>query len=233
MAHIYEIPYQGQIRNYISQFLRIFTGIIVDTELDRDEDGRIDTKQVKVIYANMDRVVSDVLNGDGTFSAASLPIIAGYLQTISRNDEARMAPTHVDSRAYVTDEGSTTSIQRLMPVPYRATMQIAIYSDNSRIKLQILEKILSIFNPDLTFNKNNDVLDWTNIARAELISINNEENQPAGTDGRIIVDTLDFEFDFWLNFPFKETDSGIIKVIEANITDNNNEIAGIDTLTIV
>lgn len=233
MAHVYEIPDQQQLRTYIAQFMRIFTGIVVHTELDRDADGNIDTKQVNVMYSPVDRVVADIMNGDETFTPPTLPIISGNLVSIERNDEQRRAPTHIDSRAFVTNNGEINSVRRLMPVPYRASMQIAIYSDNTNIKFQILEKILSIFNPTLSFNKNDDVLDWTNITSAELISINNESQESAAQDGRIIIDTLDFYFDFWLNFPFKETDYGIIKIIEANITDDKNFITGIDKITIV
>ena len=120
-----------------------------------------------------------------------------------------------------------------MPIPYKAAIQVSIYSDNTNMKFQILEKMLSIFNPDITFHKNNDVKDWTNIARAELINIGNEETQPVGTDGRIIIDTLDFEFDFWLGFPIKDGNSGVIKQIQANITDTAEEIAGIDSIIVV
>lgn len=233
MAAIYEIPYQAQIRTYIAQFMRIFTGIMVDYEHDYDGDGKTDTRSVKVMYSNMDRVVAEALHDDGTFVPTALPLISGYLTNIERHDENRKAPTHVDRRPYLDENNKVKALERLMPVPYKATMQVAIWSDNNNVKFQILEKILSIFNPDLVFHKNDDVKDWTNISRAELISIGNEDNQPMGTDGRIITDVLDFEFEFWLNFPFKDGDSSVIKQITANITDNKIEIAGIDSLTIV
>lgn len=234
MASIYEIPYQAQMRTYIAQFLRIFTGIMVDYDgNDYDGDGIPDKQQVKVIYANMDRVIAERLHTAGTFTAASLPIISGYLTTITRDDERRKAPTHIDRRAFLTETNVATSLERLMPIPYKASMQLFIFSDNTNMKFQILETILSLFNPDITFNKNDNVKDWTNISRAELVSVSTEENMPSGTDGRIIIDTLDFEVDFWLNFPFKETTSGIVKQIEANITDTTNVIDGIDNIIIV
>ena len=234
MASIYNIPYNGQIREYISQFMRIFTGIMVEYDgHDYDNDGLPDKRQVKVVYAAMDRVVADILHTDGTFTATSLPLISGYLTSINRDDERRKAPTHVDRRAYVDENNQIKSLERLIPIPYRASMQVSIYSDNTNMKFQILEKILSIFNPDLTFHKNNDSKDWTNIVRAEFVGISDESNQPVGTDGRTIIDTLDFEFDFWLGFPMKEGNSAVVKSIIANITDTTQEIAGIDTLTIV
>ena len=234
MAHIYEISYDKQIRTYISQFLRIFTGIMVEYDgNDFDGDGFPDQKQVSVVYSNMDRVVADILHTDGTFTAAKLPLIAGYLTTINRDDERRKAPTHIDRRAYVNESNEIKSLERLMGIPYKLSMQVAIYSDNTDMKFQILEKILMIFNPDLTFHKNDNVKDWTNISRAELLSIGNEENQPVGNEGRIIIDVLDFEVDMWLNFPVKDGNSSIIKMVEANITDTTESIAGLDSLTIV
>ena len=234
MAITYQNQYTYQIREYLKQFLRIFTGITVDYDgNDYDGDGNPDKKQVNVIYANMDRVIAERLHTAGTFTAASLPLISGYLSAINRDDERRKSPTHIDRRAYMDENNNVKSLERLMPVPYKASMQIFIFSDNTNMKFQILETILSLFNPDLTFNKNNDVKDWTNISRAELMSISTEENMPTGTDGRLIIDTLDFEVDLWLNFPFKDGDSGIIKQVELNMLDSSVSIVGLDSATIV
>lgn len=234
MAFIYEMQYDKQIRTYISQAMRVFTGIMVEYDgQDRDGDGNPDNRQVKVVYSPMDRVVADILHTEGTFTAASLPLIAGYLTSITRDDERRKAPTHIDRRAYVDENGNLKSLERIMGVPYKLSLQIAIYSDNISMKFQILEKILMIFNPDLVFHKSNDIKDWTNISRMELLNIGDESSQSAGSDGRIIIDTLDFEVDIWLNFPTKDGASSVIKQITANIYDNTDEIVGIDTITIV
>lgn len=228
MAVPYTFFYNAQIREHISQFLRIFSGLQVQYGVDRDGDGTNDFRTVNVHYADMEKVVAQVLYKDSTFQSNKLPMITGWLSQIDMNPENRKAPNHVDNIVRVRESDNTRiATSRLMSVPYRATMELYIWTSNSGQMFQLLEQIMMLFNPHLIMQTSENLLDWTNIARVELESISTEQNVPAGVDERLITQTLTFSFDFYLSFPYKEYD-GIIEQIYINMKDNTHVIEGID-----
>lgn len=229
---VYSFHYQAQIREYISQFMRIFSGLQVQYGVDRDSSGTNDLRQVNMVYGNMDRVVAETLHKRGTFVSNKLPLISAYLTSIEMNEENRQAPMHIDNTVYVEEDGITKgNLSRHMPVPYRGTIDLSIYTSNSTMKFQLLEQILLMFTPTLSLQKSDDINDWTNITQVELLSISPEENAPAGPDERMIVDTLTFSFDFYLNYPF-QTNTSIIEEIVLNMKDDTIVIEGIDLETV-
>lgn len=224
----YTYHYQAQIREYISQFMRIFSGLQVQDGVDRDSSGENDYRSVNLAYGNMDRVVAQVLHKRGTFVAQKLPVISAYLTGIELNTENMQASAHVD-RVTFTDQsdGLKKNLARPMPTAYKANIDLYIYSSNSTMKYQLLEQILTLFNPTLSLQKSDDINDWTNITEVSLVSISTEENAPVGPDERLIVDVLSFSFDFYLNYPFQITGS-VIEQIITNVKDNTIAIDGID-----
>ena len=229
----YTYFYQGAFKDYILQFLRIFSGFQVEYQVDRDDDGKKDRKTCSVVYGDMDRVVANVLHKDGTFVPTSLPMMSGVLTAIDLNPEERRSRYHEDNivRTRGTD-GTQVVTQRIMGTPYKLTMDLSIYTSNNTQMFQLLEQILILFNPKLTIQKSNNTIDWSYLTEVELISITQETNIPAGQDERMIVYTLSFSFDAWLDYPMKES-AGIIKTIEANIKDNTNDPVGVDLENIV
>jgi len=233
MAVPYTYFYSGQIRNYISQFMRVFAGLQCQDGVDRDNDGLNDMRTVNLHYGDMERIVANVLYKDNTFQSNTIPIIAAYLVQLELNDEIRKAPHHIENIVR-TRESDNTRIanSRLMPVPYKAIMDLSIYASNNSQMFQIMEQILMLFNPDLVIQKSDNIIDWSYLTRVKLVAINNEANNPSGPDERFISQTISFEFDVWLNFPAKEY-SGIIKQIELNVKDNTIDVGGIDLETII
>lgn len=228
----YNFHYQQQIREYISQFMRIFAGLQTQDGVDRDISGTNDFRDVKLVYGAMDRVVANTLHKNGTYVAQTLPVISAYLTGIELKTENRQAPTHIDNTVFINESDSVkTNLSRVMPVPYMATIDLYLYSSNSTMKFQLLEQILTLFNPSLTLQKSDDINDWTNLTEVELVAIATEENVPVGTEERMIVDTLSFTFDFYLNFPFQSSTS-IIDQIILNVKDNTIAIDGIDMDTV-
>ncbi|MDH5766880.1 MAG: hypothetical protein OEZ38_12790, partial [Gammaproteobacteria bacterium] len=69
------------------------------------------------------------------------------------------------------------------------------------------------------------------ITEVELLSINTEQNLPAGIDERTIIYSLSFMFDFFLDFPQVEVDS-IIHDIEISINDNTNQNVSLGTFSV-
>lgn len=70
------------------------------------------------------------------------------------------------------------------------------------------------------------------MVKAELVGINNEQNYPVGPDDRMIIWTLSFLIDTWLNYPAITRDA-VIEEATANMLDDTIDIAGIDIGTVV
>lgn len=212
--------YNKQIKRYITQFLRIFSGMSVATAT-----SFID---VPVRYGSSDRVVANVLYKDGTFIAKKVPMISGYLSNIDLNPEAKKSKFHQDNITIRKTGSTTPSIStRIMGVPYKATMQLSIWASNSDQMFQIIEQIMLMFNPYLTIQKSDNILDWSYLTDVELLSLNNEQNYPIGVDDNIIVWTLEFTFDMWINFPAKDQ-ATIIQDVFVRVHDESLSLIEID-----
>ena len=228
MANNYTFHYQGAIRDYIKQFLRIFSGFQVEYDIDRDEDSVKDKKTCQIFYGDMDRVVANVLHKDGTFIPTSLPLMTGVVTTIELNPEMRHSKYHQDNVSRVRgSDGETVSTQRKMGVPYKLSMDLSILTSNNTQMFQLLEQILMMFNPKLTIQKSENLIDWTYLTEVELVAVNPESSVPAGADERFISYSLSFLIDIWLDYPAKE-DTGFIEQIFLNIKDNTNDVDGVD-----
>ena len=224
----YNFYYNQQIRTYIKQFLRVFSGLQVQTGVDRDNDTELDMIPVTVSYGDMDRVVANVLYKDNTFMASRLPIIAGYMTNLDLNPENKKSRHHIETIT-TQDAGDSTrgAFSRSMGVPYKMNFDLSLMSSNSDQMFQMLEQILLMFDPVLNFQKSDDIRDWSYITKAELVGISNENNYPASETERMIVWTLSFTLDIWLNYPSIDK-SSVIEEIEANMKDDSIDILGID-----
>jgi len=220
MATPYTYQYSGQFRNYISQFLRIFSGIQV-------KHGNTFVSP-QLSYGAMDRIVANVLYKDSTFQTHKMPMISAYLTQIEVDGERRKSRNHVETVTRIEEStGNRIGVQRLMGVPYKLNFDVSIFTSSTEEMFQLLEQILLFFSPHLNFQKSDSVDDWSYLAKCELVSITNEENWPSATDEQVIVYTLSFIVDAWLNFP-KTTTSSIIETIEVNMKDNTVLIDGLD-----
>ena len=207
--------YDGQIRQYILQFVAIFHGLKVQTGI-----GECDVPEyisVPIVIGNKDRVVAALMTGNTINRSFSLPTMAAYLTGLSPADERRRAPGMVDQRVTMKTGGvfpeDLTTIKRVMPIPYNATVELSIYASNTQQMHQILEQILVLFNPDIQIQKSDAPFDWTKLTNVTLTDINNDENYPAGTERRLIVWTLNFILPIWLGIPMGVKDDLVRKVI--------------------
>ena len=217
----YSYYYSGQIRNYIAQFLRAFAGFQVEFKTDANQDGNLDRREVTVYYGTVDRVVGNLFRDKGTYTSQKLPIMVGNLRQIDTNSEIRKSKFHKESIPYTTNEGDRKIIERIMAVPYKGTMEMSIMASNRDQMYQILEQLLLLFNPSISIQKSDKPYDWSYITKITLESISDETQYPLGTETALHQVTLEFVFDFWLNFPYKDHDH-IIEEITANIFDSTD-----------
>ena len=230
--------YDAQIRRYLTQFMRIFSGFKVNEGV---RDGATYFNRVPVRYADMQRMVAHILKKGSENMVNSTPFIACSINSllIARDrvhepmlvDKLQIAERQFDSSANAysssgnasTRPGNLYSTDRYMPVPYNLTMQVDIWSGNTDQKLQLLEQILILFNPSIQLQQNTNPLDWTSVFEVELTDMQwSNRSIPAGVDETIDVSTLTFTLPIWLSPPAKVKRQKIINNIVNNIYDTSS-----------
>jgi len=101
-----------------------------------------------------------------------------------------------------------------------------IWSSNTDQKLQIMEQILYLFNPDFEIQKSDNYIDWTSLSYVELTGITfSSRTIPVGADSEIDVATLTFSMPIWLSPPVKVKKLGVVQKIIMSIYDDDGGIA--------
>ena len=112
-----------------------------------------------------------------------------------------------------------------MPSPFRLEVTADIYSSNTDQKLQILEQILYLFNPDFEIQKSDNYIDWTSLSYVELTGITfSSRTIPVGADTEIDVATMTFSMPIWLSPPVKVKKLGVVQKIIMSIYDDDGGI---------
>lgn len=203
MSILSNYNYDKQLRNYLVQFCTVFAGLQVEVGKRDDTEPHLITVPIK--SASSDRVVASIVSDNTQNKLIRVPIMAAHLASLDQFPEARKGVGASRRQSYVPVGGLIPDdikvVQQRMPVPYRATYELAIWTSNLQQRDQILEQLLSVFNPTMQLQTSDDVFDWTRITDIELLDIRLEENIPAGTDRRLIQSTLTFACPIRLSVP--------------------------------
>jgi len=211
--------YDGQVRRYLSQFMRIMSNFSV-----KDAKGQL--TRVPVRYGDMDRQVSQILNKNSENAIPSAPFIACYIKDL-QYDRARMQePTFVSTvnireravdaagNQYLNTQGSNYTVERMMPVPYLAEFAADLWTTNTDQKLQLWEQIAVLFNPSLELQTTDNYIDWTSISVLTLKSQTwTSQTVPQGLEQNIDILNMVFDTHVWITPPVKVKKLGIITKI--------------------
>ena len=231
--------YDEQIRRYILQFIRIFSGFSVKTGK-KMNDGTSDYYiKVPARYGDITRMAATVLKDNSENIVNSAPFIGCWVQSLQPDRSRVQEPFFNDAVAvterkfddatqkYVDEPGNRYNVRRLMPVPYLLNMQVDVWTSNTDQKLQLLEQMLVLFNPALEIQHNDNPVDWTTITMVELTDINwTSRGIPAGVEDQIDIATLFFQIPIWINPPAQVTRQNVIR----NIIHNIYTFTDLDTL---
>ena len=111
-----------------------------------------------------------------------------------------------------------------MPVPYNLTINLDIWTSNTTMKLQLLEQILTLFNPSLEIQSTDNYVDWTSLSVVELTGTNwSSRSIPMGTEANIDITTLSFSLPIWITPPARVTKMGVIHKIIGSVFDANGD----------
>lgn len=183
--------------------MAVFADMRVQVGWTEDKQPRL--VKVPVYAASKDRVVAAIKGENTQNKMLQLPTMSVQLQSLDLAPDLRKGMRTERRQSYLPTGGlfpdDIKVVQQRMPNPYRATFNLHVWASNQDQHYQIIEQILSIFDPILQIQTSDDVFDWTQINTMELVGIGMEENFPAGGDRRIIQSTLTFVTQVYLSMP--------------------------------
>lgn len=229
--------YDEQIRRFLLQFARIFSGFQV--EYGRDEEGTNHTLvRVPVRYGDSSRQAQTVLQDNSANTLNATPLMTFYITRLEYDRPRIQDPTFVstiavrqrtydrDTDSYETTQGNAFTIDRLMPVPFKLTVNLDIWTSNTNQKMQILEQVLVLFNPSLEIQSTDNFIDWTSLSVCNLEGVNwSSRTIPVGTDNPIDIATLTFSMPIWISSPAKVKKLGVVERIVARVFDAQGDAA--------
>jgi len=226
--------YDRQIRRYIQQFIRLFSGFSV--EMGTNSDGTKIYQTVPVRYGDVSRMAAHIVKDNSENVVNATPFISCYVSDMAiapdrrthsqYSDKVQVYEKKVDEAtgAYIDEVGNTYQITRYQPVPYDLTMQVDIWTSNTEQKLQLLEQILVLFNPSLNIHSTNNPFDWTSLSLVELTNMTwSVRAIPSGADEIIDVATLQFELPIFISPPAKVQRQTLIHTILNNLSSVDDE----------
>lgn len=223
--------YDEQIRRFLLQFTRIVSNFQV--EYGREEDGQAAALlRVPVRYGDASRQAQTILQENSRNSMPATPLMTFYIAALDYDRPRMQEPYHVSkvnvrqrtydsaTETYETTQGNAFTIERLMPVPYRLTINLDIWTSNTNQKLQLLEQMLTLFNPSLEIQSTDSFIDWTSLTVLELESVNwSSRTIPIGTENPIDIATVRFNLPIWLSPPAKVKKLGVVERIIMSMYD--------------
>lgn len=228
--------YDGQIRKFIVQFIRMVSEFQV--EFGKDRNGSTTLQRVPVYYGDGSRQAAFIIRGGSENTMPTVPAMTVYVNSLSYDRERVQEPNFVgkmnirqryyntNTQTYESRQGDAFTIERLMPVPYKLELKLDIWTSNTEQKLQLIEQLGVLFNPALEIQSTDNYVDWTSLSVVFLTGINwTSRSVPIGTENPIDVATLTFEIPIWLSAPAKVKKLGVIQKIIANIHDGNGDLA--------
>jgi len=228
--------YDAQIRKFMTQFIRVLSNFSI--ELGKGKDGTVQLRQVPVTYGDMTRQVANIIRNNSENALQSAPKIAAYITALEYDRERMQNPYHIEKQhlkernyndatgQYDDTLGAGYTIEKVMPSPFRLNVNADIFTTNTDMKLQILEQILYLFNPDFEIQKSDNYIDWTSLSYIELTGITfSSRTIPVGADTEIDVASISFSMPIWLSPPVKVSKLGVIQKIIMSVYDDDGGIA--------
>ena len=232
MIHFYD----GQIRKFLTQFVRILSNFSI--ELGKGADGTTSYRQVPVTYGDLTRQVANIIRNNSANALQSAPKIAAYIKNLEYDRERMQNPYYVETQnlrernlnpttgEYDTTVGSGYTIHKIMPSPFKLYVTADIYTTNTDMKLQILEQILYLFNPDFEIQKSDNYIDWTSLSYVQLDNISwSSRTIPVGDNIDIDVASINFFMPIWLSPPVQISKLGVIEKIIMSVYNDEGGIA--------
>lgn len=224
--------YDEQIRRYLLQFTRMFS--LFEVEYGRNEQGTTDLIRVPIRYGDASRQAQTILNQNSANSLNATPMMTFHITGLTYDRERMQEPYHVNkmfvrqrtwdpgTESYETTQGNAFQVERLMPVPYKLTIDLDIWTSNTNQKMQLFEQIATLFNPALEIQATDNYIDWTSLTVCNLDNVKwSSKVIPVGTNTNEPLDimTMTFSMPIWISSPAKIKKLGVVERVIASIFD--------------
>lgn len=190
-----------------------------------------------VRYGDASRNVQTIIQENSTNNMPSTPLMTFYINSLEY-DRPRMQDPYFVSKINVRQrtydettetfevtQGNAFTIERLMPVPYKLGITLDIWTSNTNQKMQLLEQLLTLFNPSLEIQSTDNYIDWTSLSVVELDqTIWSSRSVPIGTENPIDIASLKFSLPIWISPPAKIKKLGVIERVIASMYDAEGDL---------
>jgi hypothetical protein len=223
--------YDQQIRRFLLQFIRLVSNFQVEFGTTDTHTGKLALQTVPVFYGDQSRQAAHILRPSQN-SMSTVPAMAVYISGLSYDRDRVQEPfflskVHLRQRKVDPDTGLTTSeegdsftVERLMPVPYKLTLKLDIWTSNTEQKLQLIEQLCTVFNPSLELQSTDNYIDWSSLSYVTLTDVTwDSRTVPIGGEDPISVASLTFELPMWISPPAKLKKLGIIDKLVSSFSD--------------
>ena len=229
--------YDEQIRRFLLQFTRVFSNFQV--EYGRTEDNSQKALyRVPVRYGDATRQAQTIIQQNSANSLPATPLMTFHVTNLNYARDRIQEPYFVqkqnvrqrywdtESESYETTQGNAFTIEKLMPVPFDLEVNLDIWTSNTNQKLQLLEQLLTLFNPSLEIQSTENFIDWTSLSVMYLEQVTwSSRSIPQGTDDPIDIATLRFVMPIYISPPAKVKKLGVVEKIVASVFDGNGDMA--------
>ena len=211
----------------MSQFIQILSNFAY-----KDSKGNL--VQVPVRYGDMTRQVGQILKKNSENTIPSAPFISCYIKALEFDRDRLQDPTFIskinvverafdeENQQYLNVKGNNYTIERIMPSPYKLTLNADIWTTSNDQKMQIFEQIAVFFTPSFEIQTTDNYLDWTSLSTVRLDDVNWTSRQiPQGVTEDIDIMTMTFDTPIWITPPAKVKKLGVITKIISNIFSGN------------
>lgn len=197
--------------------------------------GKLALQTVPVFYGDASRQAQHILKGMSENALSTVPAMAVYITALQYDRERMQEPFHVsklhirqrridpDTGMPTSEQGESYTVERHMPVPYRLTLKLDIWTSNTEQKLQLIEQLCTLFNPSLEIQSTDNYIDWTSLSIVTLTDVSwDSRTVPYGTEDPISVAALTFDLPIWISPPAKLKKLGVVQKVISSIFDSTN-----------
>ena len=229
--------YDAQIRRFLLQFTRIISNFQIEYGNETDGTNNAALIRVPVRYGDASRNAQVIIQENSRNSMPASPMMTFYVSSLDYDRPRMQEPYHVSkvnvrqrtydevNNTYETTQGNAFTVERLMPVPYKLGITLDIWTRNTNQKMQLLEQLLTLFNPSLEIQSTDNYLDWTSLSVVELESTTwTSRSIPINADNPIDIATIKFSLPIWISPPAKVKKLGVIERVIANMYDSNGDL---------
>lgn len=220
--------YDGQIRRFVSQFIRMVSNFYV--EFGADSNGVVRYQRVPVMYGDASRQAAQILRNNSENTLNAVPAMAVYISGLAYDLTRLQNPSLVQSMqirqreydpvtgTYNSEQGEAYTVERLMPSPFKLTLKMDVWTSNTEQKLQLIEQLTTMFNPTMEIQSTDNYIDWTSLSYAQLTDVSwSSRTVPSGGEEAIDVASMTFELPIWISTNVKVKKMGVIQTVIKNI----------------